>query len=72
MNESLNRTPRFRTDLKREIPIWLREGIVTEDAARRLAERYDLEALKKESSHLLAAVLFTIGGLLLGGGVISF
>lgn len=72
MNQSLNRAPRFRADLKREIPLWLREGLIDDGAARRLAERYELDALGKESSWLLAAVLFTIGGLLLGGGVISF
>jgi uncharacterized membrane protein len=72
MSEPLKHTARFRADLKREIPLWLRDGIVSEDAARRLIERYALDALGKESSSLLAAVLFTIGGLLVGGGVISF
>jgi uncharacterized membrane protein len=72
MDTPLNRSAKFRADLKREIPLWLREGIVDDAAVRRLGERYELDALGKESSHLLAAVLFTLGGLLVGGGVISF
>ena len=67
-----NRSPKFRAMLKREVPAWVQEGILTDDGAERLNARYQLDHLGKESSRLLAAVLFTIGGLLLGGGVISF
>jgi uncharacterized membrane protein len=69
---AFNQTSSFRGALKRELPSWLQEGIVTEDAAQRLSARYELDKLSKESSHLLVAVIFTLGGLLLGGGLISF
>jgi uncharacterized membrane protein len=67
-----NKSSSFRAALKQELPAWLQEGLVTEEVAQRLATRYDLDTLSKESSSLLAAVIFTLGGLLLGGGLISF
>lgn len=67
-----NPSSSFRATLRQEIPVWLQEGIVTEEAAQRLAARYELNKLSQESSGLLAAVIFTIGGLLLGGGLLSF
>ena len=62
----------FRSKLKQEIPHWQQEGIISEDAAAQLTQRYQLDGIQKESSRLLAAALFTLGGLLLGGGVITF
>jgi uncharacterized membrane protein len=67
-----NQSSSFRAALKQELPAWLQEGIVNEDAAQRLTTLYSLDKLSKESSSLLAAVIFTLGGLLLGGGLISF
>jgi uncharacterized membrane protein len=72
MTTELRRSPRFRAALKREIPGWIEQGILTEDGANRLISGYGLDNLGKESSRLLAAVLFTIGSLLVGGGIISF
>lgn len=66
-----NKASSFRTTLKQELPAWLQEGIVNEDAVQRLSARYELDKLSQESSGLLAAVIFTLGGLLLGGGVLS-
>lgn len=67
-----NLTAKFRAALKNEIPIWLEKGILSESSANQLREDYQLDNLASESSRMLAAVLFTLGGLLLGGGVISF
>ena len=67
-----NKSSTFRATLKQELPAWLQEGIVTEEAAQHLSTRYELDNLSKESSGLLAAVIFTLGGLLLGGGLLSF
>ncbi len=67
-----NKSSSFRAALKQELPAWVQEGIMTEDGAQRIATRYDLDNLSKESSNLLAAAIFTFGGLLLGGGLISF
>jgi len=72
MAPEFNRSAKFRAALKREIPEWMEQGILTEDKAEHLRSLYELDNLGKESSRLLAAVLFTIGSLLVGGGVISF
>jgi uncharacterized membrane protein len=72
MTPELRHSAKFRAALKREIPGWIEQGILTEDGANRLISGYGLDNLGRESSRLLAAVLFTIGSLLVGGGIISF
>src|SRR6185436_2734494 len=67
-----NLTPKFRHALKGELQDWLEQGLLTAEAAQRLRALYRLDELGQESSRRLAAVIFTIGGLLVGGGVISF
>ena len=62
----------FRATLKAELPQWVQQGIVTDENAERLVTIYELNELRKESSSLLVAVIFTLGGLLLGGGLLSF
>src|SRR5215510_13898329 len=72
MAPEYNRSVKFRAALKREIPAWTEQGILAEDNAARLRSLYELDDLRKESSRLLSAALFTLGSLLVGGGVISF
>ncbi|MBO0720631.1 MAG: DUF2157 domain-containing protein [Blastocatellia bacterium] len=72
MPTEYNRSVKFRAALKREIPAWTEQGILTEDSVGRLRSLYELDDLGKESSRLLSALLFTFGSLLIGGGVISF
>lgn len=67
-----NHSAKFRAALKGELPAWVEQGLVTEAGAQQLRAAYQLDALGKESSRLLTAVLFTIGSLLIGGGIISF
>src|ERR1051325_7319558 len=71
MSQQHNMSAKFRAALKAELPNWLREGILSEESARRLSETYQLDHLRAESSRLLSAVIFTVGGLLLGGGLIT-
>src|SRR5262245_46101653 len=72
MAPEYNRSVKFRAALKREIPAWTEQGILAEDNAARLRSLYELDDLGKESSRLLSAALFTLGGMMVGGGVISF
>jgi uncharacterized membrane protein len=72
MTRNQNMSAKFRAALKGELPAWLQEGIVSEQTAKQLAEKYQLHNLQAESSSLLTAVIFTIGSLLLGGGLITF
>src|SRR6266540_1064363 len=55
MAPEYNRSVKFRAALKREIPAWTEQGILTEGAAGRLRSLYELDDLGKESSRFLAA-----------------
>ena len=68
MTVSPNRSAKFRAALKAELPAWVQDGLLSAESAEQLNQRYQLDKLEKESSRLLAAVLFTLGSLLLGGG----
>lgn len=72
MTPDQNMSTKFRAALRNELPIWIQKNIVTAETAKQLSSAYELENLKNESTRLLSAVIFTIGGLLLGGGLISF
>jgi uncharacterized membrane protein len=72
MTPNQNMNTKFRAALRNELAIWIQKGIVTEEAAKQLSTAYELDNLRHESTRLLSAVIFTIGGLLLGGGLISF
>jgi uncharacterized membrane protein len=63
---------KFRAILKKEIPLWVEEGIITQEEAQRLVTRYRLDELGREMPHLLATAVFMIGSLLIGGGIIAF
>jgi uncharacterized membrane protein len=59
----------FRARLRRELPQWRAEGLVGAGAAADLARRYHLD---EEGVSVAAAAIYTLGALLIGGGVISF
>jgi uncharacterized membrane protein len=72
MNQEPNLSTKFRAALRSEVPRWRAEGLISDESAARLASLYQLDSLKGESSNLLLTVIFTVGALLVGGGVISF
>ena len=72
MTPDQNMSTKFRAALRNELAIWIQKGFITEETAKQLSIAYELDNLKHESTRLLSAVIFTIGGLLLGGGLISF
>lgn len=72
MKHAPNLSSKFRILLKAELHSWVEQGLVTEENAARLGSIYQLDELGRESSRLLAAVLFTLGSLLVGGSAISF
>ena len=59
----------FRARLRRELPQWRAEGIVSDTGADELERRYHLD---EEGVSAAAAAIYTLGALLIGGGVISF
>ncbi len=71
MTPNPNLSTKFRAALRNELPIWIQKGIISQQTAEQLSNTYQLDNLRHESTRLLSAVIFTIGGVLLGGGVIS-
>ena len=57
--------------MRSELFLWVQQGLISEETADQLRKNYQLATLKEESSQHLSSVIFTVGGLLLGGGVIS-
>lgn len=72
MIQNQNMTIKFRAALRNELTGWVEGGIISGETADTLSLHYQLNNIREESSRLLSAVIFTIGGLLLGGGLISF
>jgi uncharacterized membrane protein len=59
----------FRETLRRELPRWKAEKLVTEEAAATLAGRYGLARPEAGGPTILA--VYVLGALLVGGGVVS-
>lgn len=72
MDEHLNTGSKFRSELARELPIWVRRGVVEPQQARKLELMYELRELEGESAELFSRTIMAFGGLLLGGGVMAF
>lgn len=62
----------FRKQLKRTIPLWQEQGLLTEQQGVQLGEYYRLDHVKTESTQLLLSIIYTVGAVLIGVGVISF
>ncbi len=62
----------FRKVLRRELPRWRDEGVVSPEQAAALSERYALEDLDRESAGLAVHAIYIVGAVLVGGGVVSF
>ncbi|HSD19592.1 MAG TPA: DUF2157 domain-containing protein [Anaeromyxobacter sp.] len=59
----------FREGLRRELPAWRAEGLVTDETARALGARYDLASVEAGGPSFLA--VYVLGALLVGAGVVS-
>lgn len=62
----------FRKRLKQSIPLWQERGFLTEQQGQQLGQFYQLDQIKTENTQLLLSVIYTIGSILIGVGVISF
>ena len=58
----------FRARLKRELPRWRDDAIISATAEETLAARYHLD---EEGVSVATAAIYILGVLLIGGGVIS-
>jgi uncharacterized membrane protein len=59
----------FRDGLRRELPRWRQDGLVTDEAAAALGERYGLG--KPEAGGPSIMAVYVLAALLVGGGVVS-
>jgi len=62
----------FRKRLKLLLPLWQEQGFVSPEQGTRLSEFYQLHQIKTENTQLLLSIIYTIGSVLIGVGVISF
>lgn len=63
---------RFRRQLKDQLPILESENLITPQQSAALFARYKLDALSSEAMNTLLTVIYTIGSVLIGIGIISF
>lgn len=63
---------RFRKQLKEQLPILEFEGLITPQQSAALFARYKLDALGAEAMNTLLTVIYSIGAVLIGIGIISF
>ena len=68
--EKADRT--FRRKLREELAAWQTDGLVSAEQAQAIEGRYSLSGLAAEGTGLLIATIYTIGSVLIAGGVISF
>ncbi|MEN9266471.1 MAG: DUF2157 domain-containing protein, partial [Thermostichales cyanobacterium BF4_bins_65] len=63
---------RFRRDLAAALDLWVSEGLITPEQRQRLRDYYQVDQLTQQAGGTFALVLFILGGILIGLGVISF
>ena len=63
---------KFRYQLKKEIEKWRSQGLINQELAEELADRYQLSNLARVSQNNFLAIITTIGFILLGLAVITF
>ncbi len=62
----------FRKRLRDELTIWQGEGLLRDEQAAQIRERYDLDDLKKESIGAVLLAVYIIGAFLIAIGIVSF
>ncbi|MGA2322487.1 MAG: DUF2157 domain-containing protein [Sedimentisphaerales bacterium] len=72
MKTHLKISNRFRELLKQELQLWQADGLISTEQSSAISQRYQLDQMAKESTHLLLFVIYIIGTVLVGAGVISF
>jgi uncharacterized membrane protein len=63
---------KFRRELRREMEGWRSQGIIDDQQAQQLAERYEFDRLEGMARDRFVMVVLGIGSVLLGLGVITF
>jgi uncharacterized membrane protein len=63
---------KFRRQLRQEADLWRAEELIDDSLYQQLAERYQFNSIEKAASNRFILILFSLGGILLGLGVITF
>lgn len=65
-------TENFRRQLRQEAEKWSQEGLIDASFYQRLSARYQLDEIEASASNRFVTILLSLGGILLGLGVITF
>ncbi len=65
-------TDKFRHQLRQEVEVWHKEGIINDSQHEQLAQRYQFNTLDTSSRNLFVMVLIGLGCTLIGLGIITF
>jgi uncharacterized membrane protein len=63
---------KFRRQLRQESEQWWNEGLIDAQLYGKLADRYEFEEIESEARGQFTTILISLGGILLGLGVITF
>ena len=63
---------KFLSALRREIAVWVEDGLIDGDQADAISKRYGPDEPEEDSGGLLVQAIYVIGACLIGGGAISF
>ncbi len=65
-------TEKFRRQLRTEAKLWQTEGLINNYLYEQISERYQFDSLEKTASSRFITILISLGGILLGLGIITF
>lgn len=65
-------TEKFRRQLRKEAQRWQTEELISDRLYQQLSERYQFDALEQNASSRFITILISLGGILLGLGIITF
>ena len=63
---------KFRRELREQAKLWQAEGLIDTSFYQQLSERYQFNTLETASRNRFLSILVSLGGILLGIGVITF
>jgi len=63
---------KFRRELREEAKLWQAEGLIDTSFYQQLSDRYQFNTLETASRNRFLSILISLGGILLGIGVITF
>lgn len=65
-------TEKFRRQLRQETKLWQTEGLIDDRLYQQISERYQFDSLEQNASARFITILISLGGILLGLGIITF